>query len=55
MPQMYTIFIDDIPIYLTDKFEYSTKENFYNKDEITLEKLLELARSKDYKTPTYES
>ena len=45
---MYTIFIDDIPIYLTDNFEYSTKENFYNKDEITIEKLLELARSKDY-------
>lgn len=45
---MYTIFIDDIPIYLTDNFEYSTKENFYNKDEITIEKLLELARSKEY-------
>jgi ADP-ribose pyrophosphatase YjhB (NUDIX family) len=48
MPQMYTIFIDDIPIYFTDNFEYSTKENFFEKDKITIERLLELARSKHH-------
>ena len=46
MPQMYTIFIDDIPIYLTENIEFSSKENFYYKDDITIEELLVLAKSK---------
>ncbi|OIQ40008.1 MAG: hypothetical protein BM563_03715 [Bacteroidetes bacterium MedPE-SWsnd-G1] len=43
---MYTIFIEDIPIYLTENIELSTKKNFYLKDEITIEYLLKLAKSK---------
>ena len=43
---MYTIFIEDIPIYLTENLDFSSKNNFYYKDEITIENLLERAKSK---------
>ncbi|MDT0552412.1 NUDIX hydrolase [Urechidicola vernalis] len=43
---MYTIFIEDIPIYLTENIDFSSKNNFYSKDEITIENLLKLAKSK---------
>lgn len=43
---MYTIFIDEIPIYLTENLEFSSKENFFYKDNITIEELLKKARSK---------
>ncbi len=42
---MYTIFDNEIPIYLTNNMEFETQRNFYFKDEISIEKVLELARS----------
>lgn len=47
---MYTIFIDDIPIYLTENLEFSSKANFYYKDDITIEGLLEIVKSKTVET-----
>lgn len=49
---MYTIFIDDLPIYLTDNLEFSSEKNFYFKDNITIEDLLETAKSKSVE-PVY--
>ena len=45
---MYTIFVDEIPIYLTDNLENLAKESFYYKDDITIESVLETAKSKKY-------
>ncbi|MFK5878778.1 MAG: NUDIX domain-containing protein [Flavobacteriaceae bacterium] len=43
---MYTIFVDDIPIYLTDNLKNLTKDSFYYKDDITIETVLQTAKSK---------
>ena len=48
MSQMYTIFIDDIPIYLVGNLKFSSYEGFYYKDEITIENLLSVVRSGEY-------
>ena len=45
---MYIIFIDDIPIYLTESLECYSQTNFFRKDEITIESLLEKAKSQEY-------
>lgn len=45
---MYTIFVDDIPIYLTDNLQNLTKDNFYYKDDITIESVLKTAKSKKF-------
>ena len=45
---MYIIFIDEIPIYLTDNLECYSQTNFFYKDKITIESLLEKAKSKEY-------
>ncbi|MBV1887948.1 MAG: NUDIX domain-containing protein [Urechidicola sp.] len=45
---MYTIFVDEIPIYLTDNLENLSKESFYYKDDITIESVLNIARSKQF-------
>lgn len=45
---MYTIFIDDIPIYLVENLEFSSYEGFFYKDEITIENLLNIIRSGEY-------
>lgn len=45
---MYTIFVDDIPIYLTDNLQNLTKDSFYYKDDITIESVLETAKSKKF-------
>ena len=45
---MYTIFVDGIPIYLTDNLENLTKDSFYYKDDITIESVLETAKAKKY-------
>ncbi|MDC9723916.1 MAG: NUDIX domain-containing protein [Urechidicola sp.] len=45
---MYTIFVDDIPIYLTDNLQNLTKDSFYYKDDITIESVLENAKSKKF-------
>ena len=37
---MYTIFINDIPIYLTDELVEKDKLNFYEYDEINLKEIL---------------
>ncbi len=45
---MYTIFVDDIPIYLTDKIKNLTKDSFYYKDDVTIESVLQIAKSKKF-------
>ena len=45
---MYTIFVDDIPIYLTDNLQNLTKDNFFYKDDITIESVLKTAKSKKF-------
>ncbi len=45
---MYTIFIDDIPIYLTEKSEISNVNSSFHKDEITIEKLLRKVKQKAF-------
>ncbi|GAB1307431.1 NUDIX domain-containing protein [Urechidicola sp. KH5] len=47
MPQMYTIFDNEIPIYLINNLDFENQSHFYFKDEITIEKVLDLARSAD--------
>jgi len=48
MLQMYTIFVDGIPIYLTDNLQNLTKDSFYYKDDITIKSVLETAKSKKF-------
>ncbi len=43
---MYTIFVDDIPIYLTDNLQNLSKDSFFYKDDITIEEVLASAKSK---------
>ncbi|MGK0307690.1 MAG: ADP-ribose pyrophosphatase YjhB (NUDIX family) [Urechidicola sp.] len=45
MPQMYTIFCNDIPIYLTDSIENVSKDFFFYKDDISIEEVLNIAKS----------
>ncbi|MFT4643140.1 MAG: 8-oxo-dGTP pyrophosphatase MutT (NUDIX family) [Candidatus Azotimanducaceae bacterium] len=45
---MYTIFINDTPIYLTDSPVNSSSESFFHKDEISIEKLLDIAKSNKF-------
>ena len=45
---MYTIFVDDIPIYLTDNLRNLTKDNFFYKNDITIEAVLQTAKSKKF-------
>jgi ADP-ribose pyrophosphatase YjhB (NUDIX family) len=45
MPQMYTIFCNDIPIYLTDSIENVSEEYFFYKDDISIEEVLNIAKS----------
>lgn len=41
---MYTIFDNEVPIYLTNSKEFSSSNFFFNKDDISIEKILILAR-----------
>jgi len=45
---MYTIFVDDVPIYLTDNLKNLSKDSFFYKDDVTIEIVLETAKSKKY-------
>ncbi len=45
---MYTIFIDDIPIYLTDNLQNLSKDSFFYKDDVTIESVLKSAKSKEF-------
>ena len=45
---MYTIFIDETPIYLTENLGNSAENQFFYKDEITIIDLLKLVRSKKF-------
>jgi ADP-ribose pyrophosphatase YjhB (NUDIX family) len=45
MPQMYTIFCNDIPIYLTDSIENGSEDFFFYKDDISIEEVLNIAKS----------
>jgi ADP-ribose pyrophosphatase YjhB (NUDIX family) len=45
MPQMYTIFCNDIPIYLTDNIEKVSEDYFFYKDDITIEEVLNIVKS----------
>jgi len=45
---MYTIFVDDVPIYLTDNLKNLSKDSFFYKDDVTIETVLETAKSKKF-------
>lgn len=45
---MYIIFVDDVPIYLTDRHKNSSNNNFFHKDDITIESVLKSAKSKKF-------
>lgn len=45
---MYTIFIDDIPINLTDNLQNLSKDSFFYKDDVTIESVLKSAKSKEF-------
>ncbi|AOW21881.1 NUDIX hydrolase [Urechidicola croceus] len=42
---MYTIFINEIPIYLTDNLENESKNHFFHKDNVTIEFVLSQTKS----------
>ena len=42
---MYTIFCNDIPIYLTDSIENVSEDFFFYKDDISIEEVLNIAKS----------
>lgn len=49
---MYTIFIDEIPIYLTEKSDFFEESNHFHKDDITIEALLRKVKNKEFESVT---
>ncbi|PCI07510.1 MAG: NUDIX hydrolase [Flavobacteriaceae bacterium] len=45
---MYTIFVDDVPIYLTDNLKNLSKNSFFYKDDVTIEAVLKTAKAKKH-------
>ncbi len=45
---MYTIFCNNIPIYLTDNIENVSEDYFFYKDDITIEELLDKVKSNQF-------
>jgi 8-oxo-dGTP pyrophosphatase MutT (NUDIX family) len=45
---MYTIFINDTPIHLTDSLEKLSEEFFFYKDDISIEEVLNTAKSNEF-------
>ncbi len=45
---MYTIFYNEVPILLTDCLEHLSEDSFFYKDDITIESVLEIAKSKKF-------
>ncbi|PHR74200.1 MAG: NUDIX hydrolase [Lutibacter sp.] len=45
---MYTIFYNEIPILLTNSLDNLSEDSFFYKDDITIESVLEIAKSKKF-------
>ncbi len=45
---MYTIFYNEIPILLTDSLDNLSEDSFFYRDDITIELVLEIAKSKKF-------